>query len=591
MKTLLVIWLVFTSSMAYAVSLVINPAPITGAQCPLVGISYTVSKDGGGQLPDCNYNWVVTGGTISSGQGTTTITIVWNDAKSTGTLKVTTAGCSSSGENGSTVTNTYVRLSTFGLSFPTVSPCGNSVLIPLCNPGIATLCVPELVVEGTGGIGQPPRKEVDRYIFNIPAGWRANGNVTGPGQVIQTTRSIGLEPLPGTNGGTTISVVGSVANSCGGAQPSNPFNITITRTPVTISPPAGFSGVSCGYRSPVTFLATNLTCATNFAWTAPSGWTGSSTTRAITLTPPGTAGGTLSVVITLPGGGTVSTSYNIPFINSVPAPVITSSGTGTYEWCAGESPITLVATPPPGYAANFGYDWTTTNGLSINGVSWPTPASPVHTTNGTSTLSIGGSVFGLQGISVRLNNQGNCPPGAWANKQRRVGVYSNDDFNITGPQNICPNQVADFRPHYITPDMTGYQWTAPSGWSSSGASTPYFHVSVPGQFYGGAITLRIQNRCGWTNTPEVLPLFPSGGCGFSFALSPNPSSTTLIVSELDVEKGSIVTLKDKNSKTVLEVKTMQSKVELDVTDVPDGNYVLVVQQRGRTESQHIVIRH
>ena len=78
MKTLALICLVFSSSLSYAVNLVINPAPVTAAQCPLNGINYTVSRDGGGSLPSCTYNWVVTGGTILSGQGTTTVSIKWN---------------------------------------------------------------------------------------------------------------------------------------------------------------------------------------------------------------------------------------------------------------------------------------------------------------------------------------------------------------------------------------------------------------------------------------------------------------------------------------------------------------------------------
>ena len=139
MKTLALICLVFSSSLSYAVNLVINPAPVTAAQCPLNGINYTVSRDGGGSLPSCTYNWVVTGGTILSGQGTTTVSIKWNDEKGAGTLKVTTSNCTPIGENGSTKTNTYVRLSVFGLNFPTVSSCSNSINIPLCNPGIVEI--------------------------------------------------------------------------------------------------------------------------------------------------------------------------------------------------------------------------------------------------------------------------------------------------------------------------------------------------------------------------------------------------------------------------------------------------------------------
>jgi hypothetical protein len=63
MKLLIVVCLLALSSLSYAVSLTISPDPVIKAQCPLVGISYTVSVTGGGSLPKCSYNWTVTGGT------------------------------------------------------------------------------------------------------------------------------------------------------------------------------------------------------------------------------------------------------------------------------------------------------------------------------------------------------------------------------------------------------------------------------------------------------------------------------------------------------------------------------------------------
>ncbi len=65
----------------------------------------------------------------------------------------------------------------------------------------------------------------------------------------------------------------------------------------------------------------------------------------------------------------------------------------------------------------------------------------------------------------------------------------------------------------------------------------------------------------------------------------------MTVSELDAEKGAAIVLKDKSSKTVREVITKESKVEIDVSDLPSDTYVLIVAQKGRTESQHIVINH
>lgn len=585
------------SNVALAVNLQIIPSPTEKAQCPGVAIQYTVVKEGGGQLPSCIYTWTVVNGTIEGVNGQQSVSIKWNDKSGTGTLKVTTSGCTSETENGSTKTNTYTIHSVFGRTF-TNNHCPSSRQIPICNPTPIQLCVDAMYLANTGGADQPPLKEVDRYIYHIPAGWRVNSTTNGPTQFSTSQRSIILEPLQTTITGTSISVYGSVSNSCGAATLSVPTVVTITRTPdVTLDPPVGFAGVTCGSRSPITFQVTSLPCATSHQWTLPPGgaWTGQSTTRTITITPPANlnSNSVLSVRINLPGGAYIDRSYTIKYLHQVPAPTPVSNG-GIYEWCNYES-FTFTANPPPGYGTTFGYEWYATNtngsnGLLINGAT-ATKTTPAHTWHNYTTVQVQGSAYGSQGIGVRLNNQSHCPPSPWVGFTKRVGPYSNSEFSIIGPSNICPNQSADFRPNFITSDITGYQWTAPSDWSSSGASTPYFHVSVPAQFYGGAVTLRLQNRCGWTNTPYVLGVYPGYGCGYTYSLSPNPSSTTLTVGELDEENGSTITIKDKTSKTVREVSTKKSSVEIDVSDLKSDTYVLIVKHKGTTESQHIVINH
>ncbi len=591
-RLLLLFYVVLLSNYSLAVNLIINPSPTAKAYCPNVSITYSVTNSSGGTLPNCTYTWTVNGGTIlgqSTGTNLTSISVKWNDMTGSGTLTVTTSGCTPSGENGSTKTTSYVRHSVFNRPWPTGGVCNTATtqVVPLCNPGVITLCVDPMYIEGTGGSG-PPQKEVDRYIFNIPAGWRANGTTNGPAPLSISSRSITLQPLAGTNGEATVTVVGSVQNSCGGTLNSPPFDIKIKRQVIFVNPPQGFTGLTCALKTPIVFSVTPLACATSYSWTYPANWGGSSTTNQITLTPPGDGGATITATATLSGGGTVSASYKVDYSPTVPYPSPSSTAAGTYEWCNYET-FTFTATPPPGYPTNFGMDWYAAGGILINGVA-ATVGNTLHTTTNSVTVTIPGSTYGNHTVGVWMNNNV-CPRSLSVGYTKKVGPYSNDDFSIVGPSTICPNQVADFRPFYITPDILGYQWSAPSSWSSSGQGTPYFHVSVPSPFYGDVITLRLQNRCGWTNTPEVLYISPSGGCGFSFALSPNPASTTLTVSELDEEKGSAITLKDKTSKTVREVKTKKPKVEIDVSDLPSDPYVLIVTQRGRTESQHIVINH
>jgi hypothetical protein len=560
---------------ARAVTLSITPGPTFNPVCPLTAIPYSVGAPSGGSC--AIYHWSVTGGIINSGQSTQNVSVTWTDQTGNGTLSVTATSCSPSSLNGSSGTATYVKLSAFGLSFPS-GVCNPTITIPLCSTGPANICVNHLYIAGA------PSREVDRYIFTIPAGWRSGGT-NGPANITTTSNSIPIEPLPGTNSGGVVTVVGSVSNSCGGTANSNPTTINLVRQAVTIAPPVGYTGAGCGNTAPVTFTATSLTCATSYAWTIPSGWSGSSSSNSITLTPNGANGGTVSVVVTLSTGGTVTaTPYTVPYTNVVPAPTLT--GGPTWEFCNYET-FTLTATAPNGYATNFGFDWYGLPTVTINSTS-PTSAAPLHTTTNTVTVAIPGSNFGPQAIAVRMNNQV-CNPSNYTSMNKRVGPYSNSEFTIIGPSVVCPNTAADFRPNFITSDLTGYQWSAPAGWSNTGQGTPYFSVSVPSPFPGGAITLRLQNRCGWTNTPYVLNL--SAGSCFAFAYSPNPATETLSVSELDPNKEATAVLVDRNNVTRKTQKSKDGKIEMDLSQVPNGLYILIVKQNGTAESQQVVVNH
>lgn len=161
--------------------------------------------------------------------------------------------------------------------------------------------------------------------------------------------------------------------------------------------------------------------------------------------------------------------------------------------------------------------------------------------------------------------------------------------NLSKEKSVCENQAADFRPSFITSDLTGYEWSAPSGWSYSGQGSPYFSVSVPSPFYGGAITLRLQNRCGWTNTPYVLNLYNT--CYYYFFASPNPASSTLVLSDFTTTEEVSATLVDKNNQDVKTKKIKDGKIEMDVSQIPNGKYILHVKFKDKTEKRHIVINH
>jgi hypothetical protein len=212
----------------------------------------------------------------------------------------------------------------------------------------------------------------------------------------------------------------------------------------------------------------------------------------------------------------------------------------------------------------------------------------MHTTTNSVTVKIPSSLSGSQTIGTRLYSGVCINPSSWAGIVRQVGIYSNSDFSITGQPPYCGNTVADFVAAPIGADITNYTWTATRPWSTSGQGTPYYSVSIPAGVTSGTVTLKLTNRCGTTNTPYVLNLSVSN-CGFLIA-TPNPVSNILTLTDLGTEPVT-ATLTDKNSKQVKSVSSSTGTIEIDVSDLKDGTYILQVVFPDHVESQQIVVQH
>jgi hypothetical protein len=74
-------------------------------------------------------------------------------------------------------------------------------------------------------------------------------------------------------------------------------------------------------------------------------------------------------------------------------------------------------------------------------------------------------------------------------------------------------------------------------------------------------------------------------------MAPNPAGSVLTVSELDIEGEVKVQLIDKDQQVVFKGTAKGGKIEIDVSKLPNGTYVLVVTQHGKTETERIVINH
>jgi hypothetical protein len=205
---------------------------------------------------------------------------------------------------------------------------------------------------GTGSINLT---EVDSYEWALPAGWKETGT-NRTGTIYTAVNFIVVEPITRCVAGGNVTVRGVANNiSCGSLPVSKslPSSIALQRTPViSLVAPPGYTGPGCNKVDPVTFTATYFSCATNYAWQFPSGWSGTSTSNSITLTPSGSPsdGGTIRATITLGNCTLPVVSYQVPYtapsINLAgPNAVCNSGNTFSLSGVPNNSSVNWQATP------------------------------------------------------------------------------------------------------------------------------------------------------------------------------------------------------------------------------------------------------
>lgn len=384
--------------------------------------------------------------------------MIWTDSPgTTGTVTATFSNCATgdSGNNGATASLSELILSVKDQAWGSY---GSAIAVDYCGKTRVNLSVPHMYVQGTGGIGQPPLKEV-AYSWTIPAGWREVG--TGStGNFVRFINAIAIEPI-GCSLQGNVTVQGRInvpPIGCGSAGPSATATINIiSSTPtVTITVPQGYSGSRACDTNPVTFTALlnpSLSCVSSYSWTYPSGWSPiSQSGNTITLRPSGNASdaGAVRGNVNFTCGSTVSGTANITFITPVVAgsSLVCTSSTYTIQ----------------NAAANPTVSWSTNNpGLSING----------------------------SGVAIRQNNY-NGPATVSATvcgtpatpKAIYVGFPSADNTTLiwAGTRGVNPVQTYPGNTYQFNGDFVNgasdYTWSLPSGFVQLGPSTTTYSPQI-----------------------------------------------------------------------------------------------------------------
>ncbi|MCC6278958.1 MAG: proprotein convertase P-domain-containing protein [Saprospiraceae bacterium] len=379
-------------STTFCMPVTVNPSVVatqpqgSATVCGNTTVNYTIPAN-----PNANsYNWTVTGGTISSGQGTNSISVLWGSG-ATGNVCVSVVGpCGPSPNMCLPVT----------ISNPPATPVisGNGIG---CASGMGTYVV-------------APVTGATSYNWTVTNGTITSGNNTTS---VQVTWNAGV---------SSGSLCVTASNTCGPSG-QNCFNVTLNPPPP--QPVISGNALLCsGTNGNYSFPA--ITGATGYAWSVTGGTivSGQNTTSIVVNWGAGAGGNVCAsalstcgtgpqacfpvVVNALPvanAGATASTcalTINLQAANSVTGSTgawTTVSGPGTANFGNASSPTSSVTVSQPGA---YVFRWTESNGSCTDDATVTINFNANPTIGQVSTLCEGTN----QNYTVSFQISGGTPP-------------------------------------------------------------------------------------------------------------------------------------------------------------------------------------
>lgn len=434
-------------------------------------------------------------------------------------------------------------------------------------------------------------KQVNGYEWEIPSGWTvvSGGN----------TKSIVVKPNNCSGG--TIRVRGKNTVCTGNTFYSNWSTVkTITRTLPTPGAISGADQLNCSDATTRTYSISAVTGAENYTWTLPSGWSGTSTTTSINVTPNGLNGGAITVKA---NGCSIQSSASSKTIT------INLTGPNNQPSISGSSPVCHVTQPLNGT------DFILSNLPQNSTASWTTSSNlTIVSGQGTTTLRVKASSSSTSDrgwVEALITTPCGSPPpiryNVWAGKPY--------DFLVNGPTLVqagsfnfyemkkwgwpTNNSYASFTEQGIAP--SGFTWSfgwppTSAGWNCGACTGEYNTIQAGSQ--STYVTAHVQNTCGTaTRNYEVFVQqvdCPPGGCEEPFFVYPNPSSEELSISTSSTDKETVseITLIDSQG-TIVYTSKVKSKehIKISVKEFKNGLYYLKVNQNGTTTQRQIIINH
>jgi hypothetical protein len=340
------------------------------------------------------------------------------------------------------------------------------------------------------------------YTWTLPSGWSGNSTSTS----ITTTAG---------SAGGTISVR---ANNACGTSATRTLAVTVTcNAPAQPGAIAGNTTATAG--SSQTYSVAAVSGATSYAWTLPSGWSGTSTSASITTTA-GATGGTISVRANNACGSsavrTLAVSIVVPTPNLALNKSVTVSsiepgttfaganavdGNLTTRWASNYvDPSWIYVDLAASYAVNrvkitweAAYSTAYLVQVSTDAVNWQT----IRTVTGNATLV--NDWTGLIGTGRYVRVYSSARSSQWGNSIFELEVYGTSGCTvpaqpaaIAGNATVASGSSQTYSVAAVT-NATSYTWTLPSGWSGTSISAS---INATAGATGGTISVRANNSCG-----------------------------------------------------------------------------------------------
>ena len=556
-------------------------AQIGNAQCPGVALTHIVTNPVNAA---CTYDWVVTNGTIQGGtqigststlnNAGTTVTITWSSSSTSGSISVTAKSCSPEAGNTSQQTLTAPILSLAGVTPGAITGSPGATAVQINSTPNLVFNVPQIQYPSRGTFDPSPYN-ITIYEWEIPSGWTV---VSGG-----TSNTITVRPDNCSAGSMRARGKASCSNGNFFSNWSAPLAITRTLdTPAAITGPAS---IDCSDVSTKTYSISAVGGATSYTWTLPSGWTGTSTTTSITLTPNGLNAGTIAVRAN--GCSIQTAASSLPVVINLSNPANPLSISGPQFVCnSGSSTFTLNNTLPNSTAT-----WST-----------PSPTYFIGSSSGSgfsANLQAIAAVTAQTSITFNVSTPCGSPPPVtmpfWAG---RPGVPTTNPSGVPAVQTSVNGITTVSMVSAPGSTLSSVSWTVSNSSALSvfqqGTSNIVIEARKTGYYF---LYARTSNICGLGTFQSIPFNVTSSGGGGPLRLStfPNPSTdeVTLELDDSIGSQGEAVNIKvwDKFQSVMFEISTGDKTIKIPVQNLPQGIYYLTVNGSKGSHTQRIRVDH